>query len=292
LIKPAENRLLSALPPSHFYRLLPNLEPVTVSVNDVLWGRSEIPEHVYFPLDAVVSLVSSMSDGKSVELAMIGNDGATGMFGALGASSKYYEYRVQIPGRALRIKAGILRRELEDHGALPAVLMRYVPALCAQISQVAACNRLHKVEQRLSTWLLMMHNRINGDEISLRQSDIAATLGYRRPTITEVCILLQKKAAISYSRGRITVLDRLRLQEVACECCDIMETQLDKAYATSGREMAAHHRPQGISHLFNDAARISERSWRDHEQIRLRCEEQIQMLTEQREWLKDLSHSR
>jgi CRP-like cAMP-binding protein len=278
-----ENRLLAALPPSHLYRLLPHLEPVTVSVDDVLWGRSEMPEHVYFPLDAIVSLVSSMSDGKSVELAMIGNDGATGMFGALGANSKYYEYRVQIPGRALRIKAGLLRRELEDHGALPAVLMRYVPALCAQISQVAACNRLHKVEQRLSTWLLMMHNRVKGDEIALRQSDIAATLGYRRPTITEVCILLQKKAAIAY---------RLRLQEVACECYDIMETQLDKTYAVSWREMAERNKSQVVSNLFNDAARISERTWRDHEQIRLRCEEQIQMLTEQREWLKSLSHSR
>src|ERR1044071_4288017 len=98
----SENKLLAALPQAQFYRLLPHLEPVSIVVQQTLWGYDEAPEYAYFPLDSVVSLVSSMSDGKSVELAMIGNDGATGVFGVLGASSKFYEYRVQIPGRALR----------------------------------------------------------------------------------------------------------------------------------------------------------------------------------------------
>src|SRR5262249_24927063 len=150
--------------------------------------------------------------------------------GLFGTGSMYFEHRIQIPGHAVRIKADILKRELEVNGALPPVLMRCIPVLCAQISQVAACNRLHKVEQRLSTWLMMMHNRVKGDEIALRQGDIADTLGYRRPTITETCIMLQGRAAIRYSRGRIQVVDRERLQEVACECYEIMEAQSEKLF--------------------------------------------------------------
>jgi CRP-like cAMP-binding protein len=286
-----ENRLLAALPQVQFYRLLPHLEPVSVAFRQILWEHDEAPEYAYFPLDSVVSLVSNMSDGKSVELAMIGKDGATGIFGVLGASSKFYEYRVQIPGRALRIKASLLTRELEVKGVLPMALMRYIPALCAQISQAAACNRLHKIEQRLSTWLLMMHNRISSDEIALRQGDIAATLGYRRPTITETCVQLQKRAAIRYSRGRITVLDRERLQEAACECYQIMEAQVDKTYEGLQREMAERHRPTMASDLFADVARISERIWRDHESVRRQCEQQRAMIIEQREWLRGLNSS-
>jgi CRP-like cAMP-binding protein len=280
------NHLLAALPPSRFYRLLPHFELVAVNFRQSLYGDTEEPEYAYFPTDSVASLVSTMSDGKSVELAMIGNDGATGVFGLFGAVSTYYEYRVQIPGRALRIRADALRQELEVDGVLPLALMRYIPALCAQISQVAACNRLHKVEQRLSTWLTMMHDRVKGDEIALRQSDIADTLGYRRPTITEACIQLQERGAVRYSRGRINVIDRERLQEAACECYAIMESQAEKALQDSWQEMLQRKRP--VRNLFVEAARMSERTWREQEIIRLRCQEQMQIITEQREWLKGL----
>ena len=225
---PLENQLLSALPSEAYERLLPNLQPVTFALGEVLYESSERLEYVYFPVNAVVSLLYTMANGSTAEMGLTGNDGVVGVALFLGGQTTPNRALVQIAGHAFQMKAKVLQEEFALGGALQQVLLRYTQAFITQISQTAVCNRLHSVEQRLCRWLLLSHDRAQSDEILMTQEFIANMLGGRRESVTVAAGRLQEAELIHYERGRITILDRNGMEAAACECYQIVKTEFER----------------------------------------------------------------
>ena len=215
---PIRNLLLAALPREEYGRLLPHLESVPLPLMGVLHEGGETIRHVYFPDDGLISLLIVMDDGTVREIGVIGNEGMLGAAVALGMKTATTRALIQLPGSAMRMKAGALRDELEMGGALPNVLRRYSHALFAQVAQSAACVSSHVVDERLSRWLLMTHDHAPGDEFEMKHEFMATMLGATRSVVTRAAGRLQKEEMIRYTRGHVTVLDRGRLEATACEC--------------------------------------------------------------------------
>lgn len=227
-----ENHLLFALPDTERKRLSPTLQSVSLSLGQVVYEYSEYLEHIYFPTTAVVSLLYTMRDGSTAEMGLVGNDGAVGIALFLGGETTPNRAVVQIAGDALRMPASVLRQEFARGGALQRILLRYTQALITQISQTAVCNRLHSVEQRLSRWLLLSHDRVKSTELLMTQEFIANMLGGRRESVTVAAARLQDAGLIHYSRGRIVILDRVGLEAATCECYGIVKDELDRLTAS------------------------------------------------------------
>ena len=215
---PIRNRLLAALPSEEYGRLLPHLESVPLPFMGVLYEGGEPITHVYFPDDGLVSLLIVMDDGAVREIGVIGNEGMLGIAVALGLKTATTRALVQLPGSAMRMKAGALGDELGRGGALPNVLRCYVHALFTQVSQSAACVSSHAVDKRLARWLLMTHDHAPGDDFEMKHEFMATMLGVTRSVVTRAAGRLQGEKMISYTRGRVTVLDRGRVEAAACEC--------------------------------------------------------------------------
>ena len=190
---------------------------------DVLYEGGEKIEHVYFPNDGLISLIVVMKDATLREVGLIGNDGMLGVPVVLGMKTTPTRALVQLPGTALRMKAGALRDELGRGGALPNVLRRYAHALFTQVSQSAACVSSHAVDERLSRWLLMTHDHAPGDDFEMKHEFLATMLGVTRSVVTRAAGHLQKGELIRYTRGRVTVLDRGGLEAAACECYGVVK---------------------------------------------------------------------
>jgi len=228
---PTENHLLLALPIVDRDRLSPTLQSVTLSLGQVVYEYSERLEYIYFPTSAVVSLLYTTQDGSTAEMGLVGNDGAVGVALFLGGETTPNRAVVQIGGAALRMPASVLRQEFARGGPLQRVLLRYTQALITQISQTAICNRLHSVEQRLSRWLLLSHDRVQSAELLMTQEFISNMLGGRRESVTVAAGSLQNAGLIQYSRGRIVILDRKGLEGATCECYRIVKDELDRLTA-------------------------------------------------------------
>ena len=213
-----QNRILGALPPDDYQRLQPHLEPVGLDHGVVLYERGGTIKQLYFPFYAMVSLVTEMNDGKIVEVGLVGNDGMTGIAAVLGEKVSSERAIVQIPDGGVRIKLEVILEEFRRGGALHDILLRYAVALTRQVGQTAACNASHTTEERLSRWLLMCHDRVEGSEIRLTQEFIAEMLGTRRATVSVSAITLQSAGLIKYNRGNITITDRAGLESFSCEC--------------------------------------------------------------------------
>jgi CRP-like cAMP-binding protein len=190
---------------------------------EILYEGGEIIRHVYFPNDGLISLLIVMEDETVREIGVIGNEGILGVAVALGTKMTPTRALVQLPGSALRMKAGALRDELERGGALPNVLRRYSHALYTQVAQSAACVSSHEVDERLSRWLLMTHDHAPGDEFEMKHEFLATMLGVTRSVVTRAAGQLQKEKMIRYVRGRVNVLDRRRLEAMACECYKVVK---------------------------------------------------------------------
>lgn len=225
---PAENWLLAALPRAEYERLLPRLEPVTLGFRQVLFEAGQALRYVYFPRDCVLSLVTPMADGRAVEVGAVGQEGMAGLPVFLGAGAAAGTCIAQVPGSALRMRAGALRERAEGGGRLPALLCRYAHYLLAQVAQSAACNRLHGGAERLCRWLLMTQDRVGADQFPLTQEIMAQMLGLRRPTVSLVAGALQRAGLIRYRRGKLTVLDRPGLEAAACECYAAVRKELER----------------------------------------------------------------
>ena len=217
------NQLLAALPDEEYARLLPRLESVPLPFMGVLYEGGEPIRHVYFPDDGLISLLVVLDDETVREIGVIGNEGMLGITVALGMGTSTTRALVQLPGSALRMKAGALREELKRGGALPNVLRRYAHALFTQVSQSAACVSTHAVDKRLSRWLVMTHDHAPGDEFEMKHEFMAMMLGVTRSVVTRAAGHLQKEEMIRYTRGRVTVLDRGRLEAAACECYGVVK---------------------------------------------------------------------
>ena len=222
-----ENRLLAALPKKDYKRLAAHLEHVTLNFSEVLYEPGDTIEYVYFPNNGVVSLLSTVEDRSTLEIGIIGNEGMVGISVLFGVKTSPNRALVQGEGSAMRMKAAALRKELSGDGALQKLLNRNTHALMMQISQSAACNRFHKVEARLARWLMMTRDRLASDEFRLTQEFLSDMLGVRREGVTNAASALQKNKLLTYSRGRIMILNRAGLEAAACKCYSIIKAEYD-----------------------------------------------------------------
>jgi CRP-like cAMP-binding protein len=220
------NRLLDALPIAETERLRRSLQPVTLEVGEVLFEPGQAINSVYFPRNCVVSLVSLLHDGDVVEVATVGSEGIVGVPLVLGHSPAVRAV-CSVEGRADRMDASTFVDEVERSVPLRDLVNDYLQALFGQISQAAACNRLHSTEQRLCRWLLMSSDRIGTDEFAITHQYLGRMLGARRATVTQSAGLLQAAGLIRYHHGRITIIDRGGLEAAACECYEAIEAELD-----------------------------------------------------------------
>lgn len=223
-----ENRLLAALPDGIRSGLREHLEDVTLDAGETVYEAWSPASHVYFPYDVIVSLGHALRDGRTVSIAMVGNEGMLGAGLLLGASASPYRAVVQNGGRAGRVKVEAMREQLTRGGPLEYVVLRYTQALLAQVAQTAVCNRHHSVEQQLCRWLLMTADRCSGATLTSTHETIATLLGVRREGITEAAHRLQKARLIQYNRGRILLRDRSALEARACECYRVVRQEFDR----------------------------------------------------------------
>jgi CRP-like cAMP-binding protein len=222
-----QNQILAHLPESEYQRLLPHLETVDLPHGKILYEIGETIKHVYFPSNAMISLVTQMSDGKIVEVGLVGKDGMAGITAVMGGMASGDRAIVQIPDGGIRVKVGVIQEEFKRGEALQRNLLGYANGLMRQVSQTAACNASHTTEERLSRWLLMCHDRVNSAELNLTQEFIAEMLGTRRATVNVAAITLQSAQLIKYNRGHITIVDRPGLEAFSCECYANVKTAIN-----------------------------------------------------------------
>jgi CRP-like cAMP-binding protein len=223
--RPDRNHILAALPPADYRRVASKLEPAAFGKQQPLHERDKPISHVYFPRTGVASIVARMSEGGTIEVATIGNEGVVGLSAYLGNGRSSMEVFVQIPGEAVRMSSGVFRQELRTGTALRDVIRRYAQALITQIGQSAACNRAHSTVERCARWLLTTHDRVPGDEYSLTQEFLGEMLGVRRAGVTVAVGQLKRRHLIDYRRGRIRILDRKGLENAACECYALIRSE-------------------------------------------------------------------
>lgn len=212
------NNILRLLPPTEVEAVLERTESVTVQSKEILYERDQPIPFIYFPEDCVISLVTELQDGSQVEAMTVGNDGFTGLPVLHGLSSSMLRGIGQISGGARRVAAKDFRELSSQYQALHRLLHRYSQLTFETVSQSAACNRLHVIEQRCARWLCMSHDRVGRDNFDLTQEFLAEMLGVRRPGVTVAMGVLAKSGLITHGRGNITVVDRPGLEKASCEC--------------------------------------------------------------------------
>ena len=225
---PNQNRLLAALPETEFERLSPHLELVPMALGKMLYEPGGQLQNAYFPTTAVVSLHYVLQTGASAESAGVGNEGVVGISLFMGGDTTSSSAVVQIAGHAYRLDARLLKQEFDRSGLMQQLLLRYTQALITQMSQTAACNRHHSVEQQLCRWLLLTLDRGPSRELVMTQELVASMLGVRREGITEAAGRLQQAGFISYRRGHIAVLERPGLEARTCECYAVVKKELGR----------------------------------------------------------------
>jgi CRP-like cAMP-binding protein len=223
-----ENSLLAAVPATTYKRLLASLEPVEMIFGEVLYEPGDTIHHVYFPADALVSLLTLADGHLALEVGLIGREGMVGIPLVLGHNVSPVRALVQGGGAAMRMAAAPFRKAFRLSPPLQKELYRYTHALMGQISQTAACNRFHVVEQRLARWLLMTHDRVKSDQFRMTQAFLGHMLGVRRVGVTKAAHALQGRGLISYARGDISVLDRAGLEAASCRCYEVVRDMHDR----------------------------------------------------------------
>lgn len=216
-------------------RWQPHLVPVDLALGQVLCEAGSMPAFVYFPRTAIVSMVYVTQDGDSAEFAVVGNDGLVGISSFMGSNALPSRSVVQSAGQAWRISAQLVKNETLSAGALLAMLLRYTQALIAQVAQTAMCNRYHSIDERLCRRLLLGLDRSATNELLATQESLAHMLGVRREGVTAAALKLQLAGVIRYSRGRITVLDRRRLEQRSCECYATAKRECDRLQSPTQR---------------------------------------------------------
>lgn len=225
---PRKNWLLAALAEAEWERLLLHLQPMDMTLGDVLYEPGAKLSHVYFPTTAIVSLLYVMEDGASAEIAVVGNEGLVGISLFMGGESTSSRAVVQASGLGFRLKSSLLMQEFNRGGPVLHLLLRYTQALITQMAQTSVCNRHHALDQQLCRWLLLTLDRLNSDEVVMTQELLSTILGVRRASISEAAGRLQQDGLIRYERGHISVLDRLALEARSCECYRVVKKEYDR----------------------------------------------------------------
>jgi CRP-like cAMP-binding protein len=222
------NRLLATLSDPVIERLRPHLEHMKLPLGQMLYDAGTPLDFVYFPTTSIVSLLYVMEDGASAEIAIIGKDGIVGLAVFMGGSTTNHQAVVQSAGSAYRMPAAALMAEFLNRGELQELLLRYMQALFSQTAQTAVCNRHHTIDQQLCRWLLLSMDLLSDHNLVMTQELISNMLGVRRQGVTEAANKLQDAGLIEYSRGKITVVDRPKLEERVCECYMAVRREYDR----------------------------------------------------------------
>lgn len=221
--KPVRNELLNSIPETEFNLLRPSLEFVQLPHRQILHEPGERIEFAYFLNEGIASQVVLTSDGRSVEIAIVGHEGVVGTPLAVGLHRGPYRSIMQIPGNGLRIRAEVLEDRLREAPELRLTLNRFILVQGLQIAQIAACNRLHEIEQRLARWLLMCQDRVDSETLPVTHEFLAQMLGTGRPSVSLAAGILQKAGTIDNSRGIVRIVNREELEKAACECYTVIQ---------------------------------------------------------------------
>jgi CRP-like cAMP-binding protein len=224
------NRLLTALPPDDLAELLPQFQPAELALRQVLHEPGKAIGSVYFVETGWVSMLAYLEDGDAAEVGLVGREGIVGLPILLGGNSTDLEAMVQAPGTALRMDAAAFRQELERIPALRSLLLRYALLHHEQVTRTAACNGRHHIDQRLARWLLMAHDRADGDRFAMTHEFMSMMLGVRRAGVTVAAGALQKAGLIRYGGGNMMITDRPGLEAVACECYGVVRRAQDSLF--------------------------------------------------------------
>ena len=225
------NQLLNSLEPGAFERIAKKLTRVTLHSKEVAYKANEPIDHVLFPENAVVCLMTVMSNGDTIEAATVGREGASWISASVGAPSMPCETIVVIEGTALSLPIADLERELKENGHFRDVLTEYSHALLIATMRTSACNGLHKLQERCARWMLMTLERVESDRFTVTKEFLAQLLGTNRPTVSVLVSVLEKAGILNVEGRWVTVSDRNRLKDAACECFDVIR----KTYAAVGR---------------------------------------------------------
>ena len=234
---PQQNELLAALSPNEVKRL--NVRLTALPLGRVLHEPGEAQAYTWFPIDCIVSLLYVLSEGDSAEISVVGNDGVVGVAAFMGGESTPSQAVVQSAGHAYQMAAYHLKELFRTDEVMQALLLRYTQSLMTQMAQTAVCNRHHSVDQQLCRWLLLSLDRLASHDLLMTQELIANMLGVRREGVTEAAGKLDELGVIRYSRGRITVLDRPRLEQMACECYAVVKKETDRLRPRPYRQYTA-----------------------------------------------------
>jgi CRP-like cAMP-binding protein len=213
------NSLIEKLSPDDRAALLTASSPFDFKMGHVFLEAGDLVEYVYFVTGGIISAVAAMEDGRTVEVFMVGREGVTHP-SAIGADSirTFSRHAAQADGQSRRIEVSKLRELSHNRPGMRAIIAEYASGLQAELEQSGACNALHRADQRFAKWMLRCHDRIDGDTLNLTQEYLGSMLGSQRTTVNEAAQTLQKAGAITYSRGKITIVDRAALERIACEC--------------------------------------------------------------------------
>ena len=223
-----QNQLLACLPEAEWERWAPHLELIDLPLGKVLHESDAPATHVYFPTNAIVSLLYTLANGSSAEIAVVGNEGVVGISIFMGGGSTPSRAVVRSAGMGYRLRADVIKREFERSDPVKHLMLRYTQALITQMSQIAVCNRHHSLDQQLCRWLLLSLDRLNGTELVMTQELTSNMLGVRREGVTEAALKLQSAGLIRYARGHISVLDRPALERRTCECYRVVKKEYDR----------------------------------------------------------------
>jgi len=223
-----KNHLLAALPEAALQRWLPDLEAVDMPLGQVLYEAGTTLSHVYFPTTAVVSLLYVMRDGDSAEIAVVGNDGLVGISLFMGGGSTPSRALVQNAGKGYRMHAESVQHEFENSKPVLHLFLRYTQALITQMTQSAACNKHHSLDQQLCRWLLLTLDRVEGNELTMTKQLIANMLGTSGETVRDGAHKLQEEGLIRYAKGHITVSDRPGVEKRSCECYRVVKDEYER----------------------------------------------------------------
>jgi CRP-like cAMP-binding protein len=223
-----DNHLLASLGPAEQQRIYPHLHLVEMPLGKVLYESGDTLRHVYFPVDCIISLLYVLENGASAEISVVGNEGLIGIALFMGGETTPSRAIVQSAGSAYRLAGQLLKDEFHTSGELQLLLLRYTQSLITQMAQTAVCNRHHTLDQQLCRWLLLSLDRLSSSQLTMTQELIANMLGVRREGVTAAAGKLQKVGVIDYHRGKITVLDRRKLESLCCECYAVVKKETDR----------------------------------------------------------------
>ena len=241
------NRFLGALEPASRRRIDPYLEPVKLTLGAEVCDAGGVLRHAYFPEGAVLSLLTVLENGSAIETANIGREGAFGLFAAMYSRVSFNRCIVQLAGGILRVPIELLQSEFKTREHVRNLFVSYSETLLSQVQQTVACNALHTTEEKICRWLLMMHDRAEGEALPYTHEFLSHMLGANRKSVTLAAQALQNAGLITYRRGRITILDRRGLEKASCECYAIVKQRFDAFLTPPSTAVQSNTRRRRIS---------------------------------------------